>query len=78
MVRETFKSPVMMVFYTIFVLAACFHAFNGLWTFMITWGVTLSDRSQKLMLVISTILMLIVTFLGLATIYLTYYVNLRH
>ena len=33
MVRNTFKSPVMAVLYTIFVLAAAFHAFNGFWTF---------------------------------------------
>ena len=47
-VRDTFKIPYMMVLYTIFVLAATFHAFNGMWTFMITWGVTLSQRSQRL------------------------------
>lgn len=77
MVRDAFKDPFIMAFYTIFVLAACFHAFNGLWTFMITWGVTLSVRLQKIFLAITTILMFLMAFLGLATIYLTYWVNLR-
>lgn len=76
MVRETFKSPLMMVLYTIFVLAACFHSFNGLWTFMLTWGIVLSESSQRMMLKASTFLMFIVTFLGLSTIYLTYWINL--
>lgn len=77
MVREAFKTPWIMALYTIFVLAACFHAFNGLWTFLITWGVTLSVRIQRTFLMISTALMFIVAFLGLSTIYLTYWVNLR-
>ena len=50
MVRETFKSPLMAVLYTIFVLAAAFHAFNGLWTSLITWGAVLSYRSQRAMI----------------------------
>jgi len=32
-VRDTFKNPIYVGLYTIFVLAACFHGFNGLWTF---------------------------------------------
>jgi succinate dehydrogenase / fumarate reductase, cytochrome b subunit len=78
MVRETFKSPLMILIYTILVLAACFHAFNGLWTFMITWGVVLSESAQRMMLKGTTFLMFLVTFFGLATIYLTYWVNLRN
>lgn len=77
MVRETFKMPIMMALYTFFVLAACFHGFNGLWTFMIKWGVTLTQRSQKLMLNLSTFLMFVVAFLGLSAIFGTYWFNLR-
>lgn len=76
-VRESFKSPLMISLYTIFVLSACFHGFNGLWTFMITWGITLTDRSQKLMLKASTSIMVIVTFFGLAAIWGTYWLNLK-
>lgn len=77
MVRETFKSPLNMLLYTILVLAACFHGFNGLWTFMITWGVVMSESAQRIMLKGATFLMFLVAFFGLATIYLTYLVNLR-
>lgn len=76
MVRDTFKSPLMIALYTLFVLTATYHAFNGLWTFMISWGVTLSQRSQRLMLVISTGLMILIACLGLAAIWGTYWVNL--
>jgi len=76
MVRDTFKMPVMLVLYTIFTLTACFHAFNGLWTGMITWGLTMTVRSQKLMRTLSTILLCLTAFLGLAAIWGTYWLNL--
>lgn len=77
MVRETFKMPIMMVLYTLFVLSACYHGFNGLWTAMISWGVTLSQASQRLMRYICVTLMIGVSFLGLSAIWLTYWVNLK-
>lgn len=77
MLRDTFKSPIMMVLYTLLVLSACYHAFNGLWTAMISWGVTLSQRSQQFMSGLSLFLMITVTFLGLSAVWLTYWINLK-
>lgn len=77
MVRETFKSPLMIFLYTVFVLAATFHAFNGLWTFMITWGITQTATSQQLMRKCAVILMVLISFLGLAAIWATYWINLK-
>lgn len=78
MVRDTFKSPLMILLYTGLVLAACFHGFNGLWTFMISWGITLTANSQRIMRLLATGLMVLVTFLGLAAIWGTYWINLRY
>jgi succinate dehydrogenase / fumarate reductase cytochrome b subunit len=75
-VRDTFKSPLMMGLYTVFVLAAAYHALNGLWTFMITWGITLTKRSQALMSCASIGMFILLAFLGLASVFGTYYLNL--
>lgn len=77
MVRDTFKNPAMIFLYTVLVLSACFHAFNGLWTVLITWGVTLSPKSQNRMRKLSTFLMILIAFLGLSAIWGTYWINLR-
>lgn len=69
LVRETFKSPLMIFLYSIFVLSATYHAFNGLWTFCITWGITLTERSQKLMRTFCTLGMIFVGFLGMMAIW---------
>lgn len=78
LVRNTFKSPLMVGLYSGFVIASVFHAFNGLWTFLITWGVLLTDRSQRYMKWVSIGLMFIMGSLALATVWLTYWINLRH
>ena len=78
MVRDTFKSPLMILLYTGLVLAASFHAFNGLWTGMISWGITLTYRSQQIMRSMAVGLMILVTFLGLSAIWGTYWVNLTY
>lgn len=75
-VRDTFKMPAMMILYSIFVLAACYHAFNGLWTFLVTWGITVTERSQQLARYLCVGLMGALTFLGLVSIWGTYWINL--
>lgn len=76
-VRDAFKQPIYLVLYTIFVLAACFHAFNGFWTFLISWGWVLKMAAQRAWVGVSVALMLVMIFLGLAAIWGTYWFNLR-
>ncbi len=76
-VRDTFKNPIYVFLYTIFVVSACFHAFNGFWTFLITWGVVLKAISQRAMNKFAIFLMILLTLLGLAAVWGTYWINLR-
>lgn len=78
MIRDTFKSVWVSILYSIFVILACFHACNGLWTFSITWGVTLSERSRVVIRVMTNLLMALLIFLGLACIWGVYWINLRY
>jgi succinate dehydrogenase / fumarate reductase, cytochrome b subunit len=77
MLRDTFKMPLMIVLYTLLVLATCFHAFNGLWTWTISWGITLTARSQWLMRWLSIALMIGIGGLGLSAVWFTYWINLK-
>lgn len=77
-VRETFKSPLMLFLYTLFMTAAVFHACNGLWTFSITWGLPLSMNGQKIVKRFALALMALLGFLGLAAIWGSYLINLRY
>ncbi|MDN3508117.1 MAG: succinate dehydrogenase [Simkaniaceae bacterium] len=77
MVRDSFKSYWKAGLYSIFVLAAAFHGFNGLWTFLISWGMIIRMRSQKKMVNVCVGLMVIIAFLGLASVWGTYWINLK-
>ncbi len=77
-VRDAFKNPWLAILYTIFVLSAAFHAFNGFWTFLITWGWILSVRSQRAMVSVSALGMIALAFLGLMAIWCSYWINLRN
>jgi succinate dehydrogenase / fumarate reductase cytochrome b subunit len=69
MVREIFKSTAISIFYSIFVMAAAFHAFNGLWTFLLTWGILLSRKSQITMIPVCLSGSFIILFFGYVAIW---------
>ena len=41
-------SPLWFAVYVVGVLSAIFHFTNGIWTFCVTWGVTVGARSQRM------------------------------
>lgn len=47
MMADILDNPAMLVFYLVGVLSAIFHFSNGLWSFMVSWGLIITPRSQK-------------------------------
>jgi succinate dehydrogenase / fumarate reductase cytochrome b subunit len=45
--HEIFSNPAFIVLYVIGVLAASFHFANGLWAFLVSWGITIGPRAQR-------------------------------
>lgn len=75
-VRDVFRSPSICIVYTLFVLATIFHAGNGLWTAMITWGVVAHERGRRFFRFLSYFVMALLLFFGMSSIWLTYFVTL--
>lgn len=48
MMENILSSPFMFWFYVIGVISAIFHFANGLWSFLVSWGVTVTPRSQQI------------------------------
>ena len=46
MMENILSNPFMFWFYIIGVISAIFHFANGLWSFLVSWGLTVSPRSQ--------------------------------
>lgn len=75
-VRDTFKSTTVALLYSLFVIAASFHAANGVWSGLISWGVLITDQSQQVFLKVIYGLMFLLMFLGLSAVWVTYGFNL--
>jgi len=58
-------SPVAFWLYAISILAISFHFSNGLWSFLVTWGITQSARSQKAATYVTLALFAGVAYVGI-------------
>ena len=64
-IHNLLSSPAAQVFYIIGLLAAVFHFTNGLWTFLISWGITVGPKSQRISGCLCSILFIVLSIVGL-------------
>lgn len=48
MMADILSNPFMVVFYFVGVISTIFHFANGLWSFFVSWGITVTPRSQRI------------------------------
>ncbi|MFN2491320.1 MAG: succinate dehydrogenase cytochrome b558 subunit [Pyrinomonadaceae bacterium] len=47
-VQAEFLNPVIFIVYLIGITATVWHLANGIWLFMVDWGITIGERAQRL------------------------------
>jgi len=52
LMHESVQNPWVLAAYIVGIIAATFHFCNGLWAFMVSWGITVGPRAQKVSTVI--------------------------
>ena len=57
-----------IIIYTIGIVSATFHFSNGLWGFCVSWGILIGKNAQRNGAIVFTMIGLVLTFIGLATI----------
>lgn len=65
MMYDALASPYMLAFYIVGVVSAIFHFSNGLWSFMVSWGITQSPTSQKISSYIVMIIFILLSVVGI-------------
>jgi succinate dehydrogenase / fumarate reductase cytochrome b subunit len=68
MMANIFSNPFMIVFYIVGVIAATFHFANGLWSFAVSWGITVTPRSQQIATYVTMGIFFALTFVGIRAI----------
>ncbi|MDR0434141.1 MAG: succinate dehydrogenase [Gracilibacteraceae bacterium] len=58
------QNPLFFALYALGLLAAVYHFCNGLFTFLISWGITIGDHSQKICRGISLVLFVVMGVWG--------------
>lgn len=68
MMADIVANPWMLAFYIVGILSATFHLSNGLWSFLVSWGITQSPKSQKIVTYISMAVFVILSVVGVMAI----------
>jgi succinate dehydrogenase cytochrome b subunit len=62
---EALAEPLTFTVYTLGILGTAYHLANGLWTFSITWGISVSRTSQRWLTVATLILFGVIFLVGM-------------
>jgi succinate dehydrogenase / fumarate reductase cytochrome b subunit len=65
-VMTTISYVPIFIFYVVGVVASAFHLGNGIWTFLITWGITIGQRAQRISQIVTTGISIVVSLVGIA------------
>lgn len=69
MMADILANPFMIAFYVLGVISATFHFANGFWSFLVTWGITQSPRSQRISTYVMMGLFLVLSVIGIRAIF---------
>ncbi|MBM4761158.1 succinate dehydrogenase [Bacillus sp. B15-48] len=61
-------NPLSLAFYLVGIISAIYHFANGIWTFLITWGITTTPKSQKIFSYITLGLFVVLSIIGVRAI----------
>lgn len=65
---DILTQPFYFWFYIISVIAVVFHLANGLWGFLVSWGLAQSPRSQQIVTYATIIVFVVVSYIGVRSI----------
>lgn len=64
MMADILSNPWMLAFYIVGVISATFHLANGIWSFLVSWGITQSEKSQRVATYVTLLIFLALSVVG--------------
>jgi succinate dehydrogenase cytochrome b subunit len=68
MMENIVSNPFMLGFYIVGIVSAVFHFANGLWSFCVSWGITVTPRSQQISTYITMGIFVVLSIIGVRAI----------
>ncbi|MFC4618184.1 succinate dehydrogenase cytochrome b558 subunit [Camelliibacillus cellulosilyticus] len=69
MMANILSNPFMLGFYILGVLCAVFHFSNGLWAFLVHWGIIVTPRVQRLTTYATIIVFILLAYVGIRSVF---------
>ncbi|GAX90109.1 succinate dehydrogenase cytochrome b558 subunit [Effusibacillus lacus] len=66
-VQTQLQNPAIFAFYVLGIISTTFHFSNGVWTALITWGITPGARGQRISSALRYVLFAMLSFVGVGT-----------
>jgi len=64
MMEEILGNPWMFAFYLVGIVSTIFHFSNGLWSFCVSWGITVTPKSQRISTYVTIGIFIILSTIG--------------
>jgi succinate dehydrogenase / fumarate reductase, cytochrome b subunit len=68
MMEDILSNPFMLWFYIIGIVSTTFHFANGLWSFAVSWGITVSPKSQRISSYVTLVIFVALSVVGVRAI----------
>jgi succinate dehydrogenase / fumarate reductase cytochrome b subunit len=72
LVQQSLQNPLILVFYILGIVSASYHLGNGLFGFLITWGIAIGDKTQRALSLLCVLVSVGMAVFGLAA--LSYFI----
>jgi succinate dehydrogenase / fumarate reductase, cytochrome b subunit len=69
MMATILNEPFMFWFYVVGVVSTTFHFANGLWSFSVSWGLTITPRSQRIVTYVTLLIFIALSYVGVSTLF---------
>lgn len=69
MMVDILSNPFMVAFYAVGIVSAVFHFSNGMWSFLVSWGITVGPRAQRISTYVWMIVFVAVSIVGLMALF---------
>jgi succinate dehydrogenase / fumarate reductase, cytochrome b subunit len=69
MMENILSNPFMFWFYVVGVISTTFHFANGLWSFLVSWGITVTPRSQVISTYVTIVIFIATSFVFVNTLF---------
>ena len=69
LMNDILGNSVMLIFYIVGLISAVFHFANGLWSFAVSWGITVGPRAQRISTFVTMGIFVLMSVMGLMALF---------